>query len=878
MKKSTFAIVGIALSAVLAAGGLAVPAAATTLHPTTEAELIAALASAGEEAHQGSDVPLDPTVELGGNITVTAETITIPWGIKFDLNNYSLTARNITAGEGPTVEIFDTDRDSNARTSGRVTADATGTSLAAITVGPGRGIDLHGGLYLLNGGTGAAAIGGNAGSAAGFIYVHEDAIVQPHAVGAPSVFGGGAGNTAIDGILIKGKVVLAEDETLRAGSKNYISIPSPGVVAGDGTVDGGTDPDSRILASGGTITTKVITGLVDGAVDVEFTYGEFLAQPEKQYVRVFAPTFRAGIATGPPIVPIAPLRVFQYWKSLETGKAFSTEDVTADNPFYVSVATQVTTATMATLPSTVTAGQSIDLDVTGFDNNLAPANQSPFVHVTTGNSSDIIDANHITFMSAGPRTITVDLYLKAGSTTVHVPTQSLSVVTGDVSKLEVSLPALPILSDPTVHSAQAGVPTTVVVTALDAGENVVATPPVELKSNVTSDRFSGDAVTFSKAGSTLHEITASYSATGGATVTGKALSVMVVPGELATILVNTNESVKSGVPHTISVIGRDVESNVTAVEGPVTFTFAGTSGPGDIVSSGTVTFGAAGSRSIVAHANGLESSFLVEVSAGDLAHLVINTDSTVTAGESASYVVSGSDAAGNAVMLDDPATVTTGIEGDTIDATTATYSRAGSHTLTAKSGKATGTAEVTVKPAALDSISIAVSTTSPITGTKVSIVASGRDRFANPVRVTDAKFTSTSARDVFGTGTITLGLPGKRTITASSGLITGTTSVTVNKDTPKVSVKLPSSFKKDKKTVLTVKVAAGASKLATTGTVRVYYTASKYVSAKLTAASKGSVRVTVPKLKKGTYVVTAKYLGSTTYLAKATAPVKRKAK
>jgi hypothetical protein len=122
------------------------------------------------------------------------------------------------------------------------------------------------------------------------------------------------------------------------------------------------------------------------------------------------------------------------------------------------------------------------------------------------------------------------------------------------------------------------------------------------------------------------------------------------------------------------------------------------------------------------------------------------------------------------------------------------------------------------------------------------------------------------AADVAGSifAKVAVSKPGYTTVSKTSAAIP------VAKDSSTLSVKLPSSFKKKKTTKVTVTLSKGASALPTTGSVRVYY-GSKYVTATYKATTPATVTVTLPKLKKGTYKVYVKYLGSAKYGSVSTA-------
>jgi Bacterial Ig-like domain (group 3) len=101
--------------------------------------------------------------------------------------------------------------------------------------------------------------------------------------------------------------------------------------------------------------------------------------------------------------------------------------------------------------------------------------------------------------------------------------------------------------------------------------------------------------------------------------------------------------------------------------------------------------------------------------------------------------------------------------------------------------------------------------------------------------------------------------------------------IDIAKDTAKITVSYPSSFKVGKKTAIKITLAAGLSKLKPTGTVRLYY-GTKSVVATWTSSGSSSKTLTLPALKKGTYVLHAVYVGSDKYDPKTTSNKTLKAK
>lgn len=124
----------------------------------------------------------------------------------------------------------------------------------------------------------------------------------------------------------------------------------------------------------------------------------------------------------------------------------------------------------------------------------------------------------------------------------------------------------------------------------------------------------------------------------------------------------------------------------------------------------------------------------------------------------------------------------------------------------------------------------------------------------------------------------------KSATSATGSSFTATTTITANhayyaqwKDTPKLSLALPSSLKAKKTASVVVTLKANKATTRPTGTVRVYY-GSKYVTATYKSSTKSAVTVTIPALKKGSYSLYARYFTTDFFVGVKTAPKTLKAK
>lgn len=111
-----------------------------------------------------------------------------------------------------------------------------------------------------------------------------------------------------------------------------------------------------------------------------------------------------------------------------------------------------------------------------------------------------------------------------------------------------------------------------------------------------------------------------------------------------------------------------------------------------------------------------------------------------------------------------------------------------------------------------------------------------------------------------GAHKLTAGFAGRTGLSPS----TGSVSYTVVKATSSSALALnKTKIKKSKRAVATVKIKA-AGIAGPTGSVKIYDGSKVVTSASLAASAKGSIKITLPKLKKGTHKITAVYAGSGT--------------
>jgi hypothetical protein len=174
-------------------------------------------------------------------------------------------------------------------------------------------------------------------------------------------------------------------------------------------------------------------------------------------------------------------------------------------------------------------------------------------------------------------------------------------------------------------------------------------------------------------------------------------------------------------------------------------------------------------------------------------HLVLFPSApSVTAGTAQAFSVTAFDSYGNSLGGDSGASsfaITrsgpgTGVSCDNM-VHTWTASQAGTYTITGTEGTATGTATLTVTPAALDHLVLSPATSTVTAGTGQSYTVAGFDRYGNSLGDVTAATTFITNPNGSGTGAscnkfiCTATKAGTYTVTATDGPATGTATLTV---------------------------------------------------------------------------------------------------
>lgn len=286
------------------------------------------------------------------------------------------------------------------------------------------------------------------------------------------------------------------------------------------------------------------------------------------------------------------------------------------------------------------------------------------------------------------------------------------------------------------------------------------------------------------AGTVPGTYTATVKAVSGST-SGTA-TVTVIIGSLATITVSSD-------PVTLAVngtqqytaVGTDAGGNVIAISP----TWSVVANSGTISSTGLYTAGTVAGiypSTVRATTAGIAGTATVTVTAGSLATIGVSTDpGTVPSNGTVQYVAVGMDGFGNIVPLSPTWSVVGG--GGTISTTGVFTAGATSgsfpNTVHAVSGTITGSATVTVGAGALATITVSANpSTLSINGTQ-QYTAVGRDASGTIVAISPTWTVVAGGGTISSTGLFTVGtLPGSfpNTVRATSGIISGTATVSVN--------------------------------------------------------------------------------------------------
>ncbi len=434
--------------------------------------------------------------------------------------------------------------------------------------------------------------------------------------------------------------------------------------------------------------------------------------------------------------------------------------------------------------------------------------------LTTATAAAGIASLPVTAVLAGSITITASAgALTAGTTTFTIDPGAATHVTVTSSAANLTSGAARTLTAEVRDAAQNVVTTdntTSVTFAKTAGVGTVTgTGAATAAAGIASK-----AVTAVLAGS----ITVTASAAG---LTSGTITFTIDPGaadHLTFTSVTTN--LTSGAARTLTAEVRDAAQNVITTDNTTSVTFAKTAGVGTVTGTGAATAAAgiaskavtavqSGSITITASAAGLTSgttTFTIDPGAAD--HLTVTSaTANLASGAARTLTAEVRDAAQNVVTTDNTTSVTfaktagvgtvTGTGAATASAGVAskpvTAVLAGSITITASAaGLTSGTTTFTIDPGAADHLTFTSATTNLTSGSARTLTAEVRDAAQNVLTADNS--TSVTFAKTAGTGTVTgLGaatasagvaskavtgaVAGSITITATSGVLTASTSI-----------------------------------------------------------------------------------------------------
>lgn len=348
-------------------------------------------------------------------------------------------------------------------------------------------------------------------------------------------------------------------------------------------------------------------------------------------------------------------------------------------------------------------------------------------------------------------------------------------------------------------------------------------------------------------------------------------------------------SAVADVPQAFTVSGEDAYGNplgdVTAGTTFQVFT-DGVEGGGAVNGSEITLTGHEGVRLLKATNGAASGITYIDVTPGAFAKLNLMPTPSVTqplsAGADVDILVFAEDAYDNYLgVVDDSAVVTSNIASDTFYNTADNHyvsmTAAGVHVITVTDGDVSATATFTIRALPFSKIALAPSQPTAFVGHSRTFSVVREDLYGNVISTvtTGVKLTTSSRHDTVKKRAVTFGATGTCTVTATALGMTTHLRVVVSKDVAPLSVAVPATIAKHKSTTVRVLLSAGPSGSRPTGTVRVYYTAKKYVSVTFKSTSKTSKSVKIPGLKAGSYTLHAKYYGSKKYLAGVSASVIR---
>jgi uncharacterized protein YjdB len=278
-------------------------------------------------------------------------------------------------------------------------------------------------------------------------------------------------------------------------------------------------------------------------------------------------------------------------------------------------------------------------------------------------------------------------------------------------------------------------------------------------------------------------------AVGSATITatseGQTGSSSISIAAVAVASVNVSPpSANVNVGQTAQLAATALDAGGKVLTGRIVNWSSGTPGVATVSTSGLVTGVSAGSATITATIDGVPGTALVTVIQVPVASVsVAPSTATTSIGQTVTLTATMRDASNN-ILAGRVVTWTTSAAGTATVSTNGVVTgvSAGTATITATSEGQSGSATITVNgPPVATTLTVSPSTTNVIINTTATLAATVRDQFGNVMSGLPITWSSSNAAvaSVSTAGVVSGVALGSATITASSGTLNGTASVTV---------------------------------------------------------------------------------------------------